>query len=314
MNNHMKIILSLLAVGMLAISIPAASAQGNGLQYNHSAGVVTLSTDELSVKVVGANQVPHFFWWDPNNESIDYHMLFVSLFEANDTDGDNVFTRGVDEVIGARFMLPTSGWEFSGFETESEGDNITAVHFNFTTTTEFDPRPMGENWQIPDMVAFDVMVQIRVHLYMDNPGEVKFDVIIDGWNWTYDSSILVLQFTITESGHGEGMPERNPRGFHKVGTKFNFDNAYMHYEEEALALESQNSLQVRASYGEGMGGERGESVYLAFEYFGNDTLIYDPVLGIASADTLPLDSTTTLMVVGGVAVVAIVAIWLKLRK
>ncbi len=306
----------MLAVVMLGIGVPAVAAQSTALQYNYSAGIVTLSTDSLEVKVVGANQSPNFLWYDPGNASIDYRMRFVSLFEVNDTDSDGVFTRGLDDVIGPRFMLPTAGWEFSGFVTDMDGENVTAIHFNFTTTSEFDPRPggpTGSYGHLPDVEQFDLMVQIRVHLYMENPDEVKFDVVIDGWNWTYDDSILVMQFTITERNHGEGNPEMTPGGFHKTGTKFNFNNAYMHYEEEALALEAQNALQVKASYGEGIGSENGESVYLAFEYFGNDTMVYDPILGIESAGTLPLD-TTTLLIIGGVALIAIIAIALKLKK
>lgn len=316
MKTYTKILLAMLAVVMLGIGVPAVAAQGNALQYNHSAGIVTMSTDSLEVKVVGINQAPHFHWWDPNNEAIDYHMRFVSLFEANDTDSDGVFTHQLDDVIGPRFMLPTAGWEFSGFETDTDGENVTAIHFNFTSTSEFDPRPggpTGSYGHLPDVEEFDLMVQIRVHLYMANPEEVKFDVVIDGWNWTYDDSILVMQFTITESNHGDGMPENSPGNFQKTGTKFNFNNAYMHYEEEALALEAQNSLQVKASYGEGVGSENGESVYLAFANFGNDTMVYDPILGIEAADTLPIDSTT-LLIVGGVALVVIIAIALKLRK
>jgi hypothetical protein len=72
---------------------------------------------------------------------------------------------------------------------------------------------------------------------------------------------------------------------------------------------------VRASYGEGTGLEAGESVYLAFENFGNETLEYDPTLGIEAEGALPLLDPTTLLLIGGgiVALVVIVAI-VKLRK
>lgn len=300
---------------MLGIGIPSVAAQSNSLQYNHSAGIVTLSTDNIEIRVTGANQAPHFHWWDPNNESVDYHMRFVSLFEINDTDDDGVFTRHVDSVIGPRFMLPTAGWEFSGFLTETEDDEVTAVHFNFTTTTEYDPRPggpMGDYGHLPDKTEFDVMAQIRIHMDMANPSQVKFDVIIDGWEWTYDDSSLVMQFTICESNHGQGQPDEHPRGFQRDGTKFNFSAAFMEYEEKAFA--AQNELQVGASYGEGVGLEAGESVYLTFENFGDETLVYDPILGIASDSSVSSIDNTLLLIIAGVAVVALIAIALKVRK
>ena len=140
---HRNAVFALLAALMLGIAIPSAAAQGEPLQYNHSAGIVTMSTDDLEIKVVGVNESPHFHWWDPNNPDIDYHMRFISLFEVNDTNADGVFTRGVDTVIGPRFMLPVADWDFSGFETDTDGENVTAVHFNFTSTSGFDPRPSG---------------------------------------------------------------------------------------------------------------------------------------------------------------------------
>lgn len=313
---HRNAVFALLAALMLGIAIPSAAAQGEPLQYNHSAGIVTMSTDDLEIKVVGVNESPHFHWWDPNNPDIDYHMRFISLFEVNDTNADGVFTRGVDTVIGPRFMLPVADWDFSGFETATDGENVTAVHFNFTSTSGFDPRPSGmdNDWtHLPPMAEFDVYVQIRVHIYMDNPSEVKFDVIIDGWNWSFNDSLLVMQFTLTESNHGAGHTETAPGQMHKTGTKFQFENGYMEYEPTALA--ANNSLQVKASYGEGVGLEAGESVYLSFPYFGNETLIYDPILGINSASNTQLIDTPTLILIGGaVAVIAVVAIAMKIRK
>ncbi|MDF1539712.1 MAG: hypothetical protein P1Q69_12500 [Candidatus Thorarchaeota archaeon] len=322
MNNHKKILISLLAVLMLGIGIPSVMAQSNSLQYSHSNGIVTLSTDTLEVRVSGINQVPHFHWWSPINESVDYHMYFLGLFEANDTNTDGTFTRGTDTLVGPRFMLPVIGWEFSGFLNETEGEEVTAVHFNFTTTSEFDPRPggfMGDFGMFPDLSEFDVTIQIRVHIDMANPSEIKFDVVIEGWNWTYEDSILVMQFTVVESNHGLGLAERNPSGFQRTGTKFNFANGFMQYNETALA--AQNSLEVKASYGEGVGLEAGQSVYLAFEYFGNETLVYDPILGVDSDDpgvgsdlVAVLSSPTSLLLIGGILIVVLVAVIIKLKK
>ncbi len=310
MKNHNKVILSLLAVALLGIGIPSAAAQTNGCQYNYSAGIVSLSTDSFEVKVTGVNEAPHFHWWDPNNPDVEYHMRFVSLFEINDTNDDGIFTRHVDHIVGPRFMLAITNWEFSGFVTDMDGENITAVHFNFTTTAGFDPRPGSQFTDLPDLNEFDVMVQLRIHFYMDNPSEVKFDVIIDGWNWTYEGNLLILQFTIVESNHGQGQPEERPRGFQRDGTKYNFGGGFMDYEETAMA--AQNTLQVRSSYGEGFAFENGEAIYLAFEYFGDEKLEYDPIIGIRYESAVPLE--TTLLVVGGIVAVAALAIVLKFKK
>jgi hypothetical protein len=198
---------------------------------------VTLSTDAIEIKITGAGEVPHFHWWDPNTTDVDYHVMFVKLFEANDTNSNGVFDLGNDTMIGAPFALPTTDWEISEFVTEGEGENVTAVHFNMTSTTTHDPRPDGPG-NLPPMAEFDVMMQIRVHLDLEKPGEVKFDVVIDGWDWTYEESILVLQFTVTESNHGQNQGSRDPAGFERTGTKFEFNNGYMEYEDTALAAQN----------------------------------------------------------------------------
>ncbi len=303
---------------LVGIGTPLAVAQNNSVEYNYSAGIVSLTTDDIAIKVTGNNQAPHFHWWDPNDPSVDYHVMFVRLFEANDTNSDGIFDNSTDQIIGAPFVLPTTNWTFSDFIVDEEDENITAVHFNFTTTAEHDPREesLGKDYgMLPNMPSFDVYVQIRVHLNLSNPGEMKFDLIVDGWNWTYNDSILVLQFTVTESTHGQLQGDTEPSGFHKTGTQFQFSNGYFEYEPTALA--ANNSLEVKASYGEGIGLEAGESIYLAFQNFGNETLEYDPVLGVETVSTTPInnltDPTTLALIAGAVVVLLIVAIIIKKR-
>ncbi|MFW9907234.1 MAG: hypothetical protein ACFFEF_01555 [Candidatus Thorarchaeota archaeon] len=308
MTTDKNYVMAIVAVFLLGLSVPLAAAQNTGLEYHEAAGIVTMTTDDIGIKITSTSQVPHFQWWDPNDTTVDYHVMFVKLFEANDTNADGVFVLGDDHMIGPAFALPSTGWDFSGFETETDGETVIAVHFNFTATSTHDPRPGGSGGNygnLPHMDSFDVYIQIRVHLEVQNPGEFKFDVIIDGWNWTYEESLLVMQFTITESEHEQSQGSDPPEGFHHTGTHFNFSNGYMQYEPTALA--AQNTIQVRASYGEGTGSEAGESIYLAFENFGNETLEYDPILGITSVDEagVPVD---LLLIVGGAAVVIVVIV------
>ncbi len=316
MDTYKKTILATLAVLIVGIGVPLAAAQGTSIEYQYSAGIVTLTTDDISIKVTGNNQAPHFHWWDPNNPTVDYHVVFVKMFEANDTNADGVYTNGTDTIIGALLALPSIGWEFSGFEVEEEGGNTTAVHFNFTTTTEFDPRPEGAGmgWgSLPDLPSFNVTIEVRVHLYLSTPGEMKFDLIVGGWEWTYEDSILVLQFNLTQSNHGEVQGDQDPAGFHKTGTKFQFENGYFEYNETALA--ANNSLQVMASYGASTGSELGQAIYLAFENFGSDTLEYDPILGIESSTStgFVLDPLTLAIIGGAVVVLLLVAVVIKRR-
>lgn len=299
----------------MGIGVPLAAAQSTGILYQYSAGMVSLETDDIAIKVTGNDQAPHFHWWDPNTPDVDYHVMFVRMFEANDTNDDGIYENGTDIMIGAPFVLPTTGWAFSDFETVEEDGNTTEVHFNFTTEATFDPRPEGTGMdygQLPSLPAFDVNVSINVHIYLENPGEFKFDLIVEGWSWTYENSLLVLMFTITESAHGQAQGDTDPSGFHKVGTKFQFENGYFEYEDTALA--ANNTLQVRASFGESPGEYSGNAVYLSFENFGDDTLEYDPILGVNPSEPSLVLDPMTLGIVAGVAIIAILAIVLVRRR
>jgi len=316
MNLNRKATLAMFALMLVGVGVPLAAAQGSSIQYQYSAGIVTLETDDISIKVTGNNQAPHFHWWDPNTPDVDYHVMFVKMFEANDTNSDGVFENGTDHIIGAPFALPTTNWEFSDFLVEDDGENVTAVHFNFTTTAEHDPRPEGAGMDygmLPTLSPFDVSIEVRVHIDVTNPGEFKFDLVVDGWNWTYEDSILVLQFTVTQSAHGQLQGTDSPSGFQRDGTMFQFENGYFQYNETALT--ANNTLQVKASYGEGIGLEAGESIYLAFENFGNETMEYDPILGIESTDTTGfIPDTMTLALIGGAVVVLLLVVVIVRRR
>ena len=320
MKTHTKILFAAMAVIMLGISLPSATAQSTALQYEHTAGIVTMNTDDIEIRVVGANEQPHFHWWSPIIPDFDYHMRFLSIYEVDDYNENGVYDHGVDPHISTKFMLPTSDWNFSGFVNETEDGIITALHFNFTSLGGPESGPSTD---------MDVFVQILVHIDMNRPNEVKFDLVIDGWNWTrIDDSLLVFQFVISESNHGDGEPENAPRYFSRTENKFEFSNGYMEYEPTALA--AQNTLEVKASHEQTTGLYAGESVYLSFPYFGNETLFYDPIVGIntesaeAAASntgtsttdgTVAATDTQSLYLIGGaIGVVVLVAIILKVRK
>ncbi|MFW9962448.1 MAG: hypothetical protein ACFFCX_02730 [Candidatus Sifarchaeia archaeon] len=315
MNIYKKTSLALFALMLMGIGVPLAAAQSTGILYQYSAGIVSLETDDIAIKVTGNDQAPHFHWWDPNNPTVDYHVMFVRMFEANDTNSDGIFENGTDIMIGAPFVLPTTGWDFSDFETVEEDGNTTEVHFNFTTEATFDPRPEGtgtDYGHLPSLPAFDVNVSINIHMYLDSPSEFKFDLVVEGWNWTYEDSLLVLMFTVTESAHGQTQGDIDPSGFHKVSTMFQFENGYFEYEETALA--ANNTLQVRASFGDAPGGYSGNAVYLSFENFGDATLEYDPILGVLPSEPgLVLDPMTLGIVVGAAVIVILAIVLLKKR-
>ncbi|MFW9845132.1 MAG: hypothetical protein ACFFD6_00165 [Candidatus Thorarchaeota archaeon] len=323
-----KFLVVLVAVTVLT-SLPLVAAQPHhrGFQYEQSQGVVTMTTGEIGVRISASGEVPHFSWWNQSEPGSDYHVMFNRLFEANDTNEDGVFEPGVDEFVGALFSLPMADWEFSGFLTEEQNDVITAIHFNFTNTDTYDHHGSGMQTTMPGMPGgpghmnpMDVEIQIRVHFYLATPDQFKFDLRISGWEWTHDDSILVFQFAVAESEHEHMMGDREVPSIEHEGSKFSFGDAWMQYEQSGFAGNASHQVQVRASHGGGLMAQEHNSIYLAFENFGDEPLEYDPILGLSPLSTgttwtvLGIDYNQLVLVAGGASVVALIAISVKLRN
>jgi hypothetical protein len=164
-------------------------------------------------------------------------------------------------------------------------------------------------------------IEIRVHINLTNSNEMKFDIKLEGWQWAFTDSILVFQFTVADSEHGQQDGTGEPADFEQdaSGYRFEFGDAYMECAEFAFADNSTvepHQVQMKATHGEAEQASVGKSVYLAFEYFGNETLDYDPTLGVLSADTpVPLDSEQLLLIGGAaVALLVVIALVVKTRR
>ncbi|MHA3964663.1 MAG: hypothetical protein AM325_014120 [Candidatus Thorarchaeota archaeon SMTZ1-45] len=318
-------LLAALAAMVVLASVPFVAAQPyrHMFQFEESLGVVSITTGEIGVRVTADGEVPHFHWWNETDPGTDYHIMFNRLFEANDSNEDMIFDPGVDAIVGGAFSLPKADWDFSGFLTEEQNDVVTALHFNFTTTETYDHGSgmvtMPGMHRIPGHTnPMDVEIQIRIHFYLATPDQFKFDLRISGWEWTNTDSILVFQFTVGESEHNRNISERDVSRVDQEGTKFSFGNAWMEYAQHAFAGNASHQVEVRASHGEGLMAQEHKSLFIAFEYFGDETLDYDPILGISPLSTtwtfLGIDYNQLVLLAGGFSVLAIIVIAVRYRN
>ena len=175
---------------MLAGITVAAATNGTGFQYQYNAGnqQVTLTTPKLDIRVTTGGNVPHFMFWDPNiaqaNHRIIYHVQFVQLIEFNDTDGDGVYSPGSDMVVAPILALGSVDWLFIGFITEEDNGDVTAIHFNFTLN-EVD----GSRYD-------SLYMELRCHVNAIKTNELKFDIVMMGWPWANNESLLALRWDL----------------------------------------------------------------------------------------------------------------------
>jgi hypothetical protein len=75
---------------------------------------------------------------------------------------------------------------------------------------------------------------------------------------------------------------------------------------------------VKASHGEALMAQEHKSIFIAFEYFGDETLDYDPILGISPLSTtwafLGIDYNQLVLLAGGFSAFAIIVIAVKYRN
>ncbi|MFX0054953.1 MAG: hypothetical protein ACFFAX_01910 [Promethearchaeota archaeon] len=320
-----KRLLAVFATMMVLASVPFVAAQPHHrmFQFEESLGVVTITTGDIGVRVAADGEVPHFAWWNETDPGTDSHITFNRLFEANDTNENGAFDRGIDYLVGSMFRLPMDDWEFSGFLTEEQNDVVTAIHFNFTNTNTYEHD--GPGMTMPGMPGMpghtnpmDVEIQIRIHFYLATPDQFKFDLMVSGWEWTSTNSILVFQFAVGESEHNRNISERDVSSIDHEGQKFTFGNAWMEYAQNAFAGNASHQVQVRASHGDPLMEQERKSIFIAFEYFGDEALEYDPILGITALSTpwtfLGIEYNQLVLLAGGFSVLAIIVIAVKYRN
>ena len=266
-GSYIFSIILFLALGQIALG------QNNEIQYKRTSGLVEITTPELAAKVTAYGTVPHFHFWDPSeDDSMHYHVMFLRLFEVDDKNGDGEYNKSEDILIGPPLLLPSINWDLSDFSIENGPDSsVQAVHFNFTHS-------LSSDWEIPGM---DVYIQIRVHVYATELNEMKFDLIISGWDWNSMDSLLVLQFTVSGSSNEDDTNGDDINPMVQKNNQFQFGEGFMEYAEQAQS--GNNNIQVHGTHDNGLeAGDKGASMYLAFTNFGDETLEYDPTIGILS--------------------------------
>ncbi|TXT57809.1 MAG: hypothetical protein BAJATHORv1_10517 [Candidatus Thorarchaeota archaeon] len=259
-----------LSLFVLLSILPVVSAQmhGGGISHGHSEGHFYMETEQVDILMTSHHEAPHFQWWDANQtlHGTKYHLSFHSLFEVEDGNGDGIYTPEEDVIIGSRYTIPSEGWETSEFRTVKDNDITTEVHFNFTHKGA-------------------VYIQLRMHMYLSYQHQMKYDVIISNWTWNQSDSLLVLGMSLSSSEMHHHFGQHAPLEFTKNENDFNFRNGFMQNAVEANILNNSiERISSLCSYGNSSGA--GIALYTAFENFGNNTLVYDPIIGIERDVTL----------------------------
>ena len=292
--NLKKLTIGLGFILLLFVTLQVEAVPGAGIEYEHKNGIATIATDNVTISVNAQGNIPVVHYTLASG--LTYNVMFKQLIEYQDLNEDGAFQYNESLPGVPIFTFTSAKWLFSGFETDLVGEDISAIHFNFTLD------------QMMGLLYQDLDITIVFHLYMDDVDiggydlvggtELKFDLYISGWAWEEVDSLLALRFDITSA---EGSQIRNQhnqqlettvnttnneikqQNTEEIKQKFEIqqegNKAYFAYANQSR-IKNQYESQYRYSEVNGSCSSSGDGIlqlFLSFEHF--DELIYDPSLG-----------------------------------
>lgn len=289
---------AIIALGLVFIMVASTTTMAvtNGqilhYQYNQGSKQVTLTSTGIDIRVTTGGNVPHFMFWDPNitqaNLRVIYHVQFYQLIEFNDTNDDGTYTPGTDQVVAPILGLASVDWIFSGFQIEEEDSIVKAVHFNFTSESV-------QGHHHPDLY-----IQLRCHVNITNANELKFDIVLSGWPWTYNDTYLALRWDLMVQSPGM-LHYRHAYQYRYENGTYTFDGAYFAYKHSANV--GNDTVQVTSCH-EDMPEKT--QFYIVYPNFGDDLLEHDPVIGLDETIIPPANLLPILIVIGAGALACVI--------
>jgi len=288
------------------------------LRHDPTIGILQASehtyvADGLTIKVP-TTQVPFYFFWRTGDVETTYRVAFDTMFEIIDSNGNEMFDPTTESLVpNSVFPLALLNWEMSDLVNETDKEQNTILHFNLTGIPSNSPQ------------VGDTFIQFRNHIALaGNETSLKFDVVIENYEWTNSASnvMLVLGYKLSTTDHlYNGTPSHN-------SSAVVFGNAYMNAVSTAFANQGSDTIQVAAALSVGLGSkvdstDTATRIYLSYAHF-DGNLTHDPTLGLlATADTIDssttgeptsTDGTSSIPLVAGMIMVALVVPVIVRRK
>ncbi len=185
---------------MVVILIPSIAvfvdANPEGISFNEDLDDIIITTDFITIKI--AKISPHFIWWVGNQSSSNemYNVKFISIKEFF---GDDDFLDSPLELGGISYDLDSNDWSHQITMNEA------SLTIELTLTG----------------LANGAEIQFMLNIYNENqviPGtdhevdaltEMKFDIVINDWEFTENASGLAILTNVFESQQDHEMNIRD---------------------------------------------------------------------------------------------------------
>ncbi len=185
---------------MIVILIPSIAvnvdANPEGINFNENINDIIITTDYITIKI--AKICPHFIWWVGNQSSSNemYNVKFISIKEFF---GDDAVLDSPLELGGISYDLASSDWSYQ----ITMNDASLTIEFTLTGLAN------GAEIQfILNIYNENQVIQGTDHL-VDALTEMKFDIVINNWEFTENASGLAFLTNVFESQQNHRMNIRD---------------------------------------------------------------------------------------------------------
>lgn len=191
-------VISLAIIVVILIPSIAVFVDANpvGISFNEDLNDIIITTNYITIKI--AKISPHFIWWVGNQSSSNemYNVKFISIKEFF---GDDDFLDNPLELGGISYDLASSDWSHQITMNEA------------SLTIEFTLTGLANGAEIQFILNIyneNQMIQGTDHL-VNALTEMKFDIVINNWEFTENASGLAFLTNVFESQQNHRMNIRD---------------------------------------------------------------------------------------------------------
>ncbi|MHA1910456.1 MAG: hypothetical protein ACTSYA_02060 [Candidatus Kariarchaeaceae archaeon] len=265
---------------------------------------IWIRTPQITVKIAGDK--PNIVFWDSSqNDSTGVYSVWIH--SITELFGDDLVLDDRTELAGQYYNLIAVNWSSAIEETETE---LTVSLISEALTNGAVVKFIFHAYFVTELIeetqiATDDTTTVVTH-EVKALSEVKFDIIVENWDFTPMAQALVLGVRINElqnrhrlrinetTAPADGATLNRTRiGFGTEETEsayFDWVPTYNVYDEDDVLVETNNVTSVMASYGlrNDHGANSGErfgidytNLFFFYENYGdNMTMVHDPTIGV----------------------------------
>ncbi|MBK5112875.1 MAG: hypothetical protein KGD59_14125 [Candidatus Heimdallarchaeota archaeon] len=317
--------ISLIGLFLLTLGSQLVAGETEEISVSENLGAITVSTEYLTVKIIPTQA--HLMWWYGNKTDAD-EIYKLQLVKIREFVGADEVLDDQTELGGLSYNLITGAWVSDIVEGDDE----------VTITLSLEGLANGADvYLIMHIYTLDVPVE-GTDQVTDALTEVKFDIIVDNWDFSPAAQGIAIQTYLTEIQHRHRVRVRNGTVAENGNTtrtmQFESEDlgdkvvAYAEWTNFANVYNDTDDLVetivVGTTYFEDPGtpptdvpgfAEGLGHLWITYPNYGDDyKMVHDPTIGInedAFTNNLGLYLGTIL---GGLTLVSIIAIVIVRRR